>query len=93
MTCRHGKSVDFAVRGTRTFGGTVDPGVAAAAAPGSNCASISSRFAAAQPNDSAICAKRPLDPDLRERHGAVALGQPRAVLVEHQRDVRVRRLR
>ena len=37
--------------------------------------------------------ERPLRSDLGERHGAVPLGQPRSVLVEHQRDVRVRRLR
>ena len=64
-----------------------------AAAAGSNCASISSRVVAAQPSDSAICASARSHADLGERHGAVALGQPRPVLVEHQRDVRVRRLR
>ena len=37
--------------------------------------------------------QRPLDADLGERDGAVALGQPLAVGVEHQRDVCVRRLR
>ena len=37
--------------------------------------------------------QRPLHADLGERDGAVALGQPCPVLVEHQCDVRVRRLR
>src|SRR5215213_11109685 len=32
---------------------------------------------------------RPLYPDLGECHSTVALGQPRPVLVEYQRDVRI----
>ena len=49
-------------------------------------------FDAGQPSDSADLCKRPRHSDFGQRHGAIALRQPRPVFVEHQRDMSVDRL-